>query len=115
VKIKVRRVDRMEDTNEIKQLLGEIRDLLKVNLEANAEFRKGALARGQASDERVKVAREEERRFREEVAQEIKETQTVTRKSLGGPWGFVVRMAVAICLAVCAAIILLREFNLISR
>jgi hypothetical protein len=98
----------MEDSNEIKQLLQEIRDLLKADFEASTEFRKAALARQQASDERFKRAREEERHFREELAQDV-------RKSLGGPWGFVARMAVAIGLAVCGAIILLREFHLIGR
>jgi hypothetical protein len=105
----------MEDTDEIRQLLREIRDLLKADLEASTEFRKAALARQQASDERIKGTREDERRFREEVAQEVKETQAAVRKSLGGPWGFVARMAVAIGLAVCGAMILLREFNLIGR
>jgi hypothetical protein len=105
----------MEDTDEIKQLLREIRDLLKADFEAATEFRKAALARQQASDERSKISREEARRFRDEVAQDAQENRAAVRKAIGGPWGFVARMALAIVIAVCGVIILLREFKLLGR
>ena len=105
----------MEDSDEIKQLLREIRDLLKADFKASTDFRKAALARQQASDERIKANGEEERRFREELAREAQETQAAVRKLVGGPWGFVARMAVAIGLAICGVIIVLREFGLIGR
>jgi hypothetical protein len=105
----------MEDSDEIKQLLREIRDLLKANHEATTDFRKAALARQQASDERTKASREEDRRFREKLARDAQQQQAAIDKVVGGPWGFVGRMAVAIALAVCAAIIILREFALIGR
>jgi hypothetical protein len=105
----------MEDTDEIKLLLREIRDLLKADFEAGTEFRKAALARQQGTDERNKVSRDHERHVRDELAQEVKETQAAVRKALGGPWGFVARMAVAIGLAVCGALVLLRGLRLLDR
>jgi ElaB/YqjD/DUF883 family membrane-anchored ribosome-binding protein len=105
----------MEHSDEIKQLLRDIRDLLKAKYEETSDFRKAALARQQASDERIKASREEDRRFREKVARDAQQQQAAIDKLLGGPWGFVARMAVAIGLGVCAAIIFLREFGLIGR
>jgi len=105
----------MEDSDEIKQLLREIRDLLKANYEESTEFRNAALARQQASDERIKASREDDRRFREQVVRDAQKQQAAIDKLVGGPWGFVARMAVAIGLGVCAAIIILREFGLIDR
>ena len=105
----------MEDSDEIKQLLREIRDLLKANHEESADFRKAALTRQQASDERIKASREEDRRFREQAVRDARQQQAAIDKLVGGPWGFVARMAIAIGLGVCAAIIILREFGLIDR
>ena len=105
----------MDDSDEIKQLLREIRDLLKANYEESTDFRKAALARQQASDERIKASREDDRRFRDQVVRDAQQQQAAIDKLVGGPWGFVARMAVAIGLGVCAAIIILREFALIGR
>jgi ElaB/YqjD/DUF883 family membrane-anchored ribosome-binding protein len=105
----------MEHSDEIKQLLRDIRDLLKANHEESSDFRKAALARQQASDERIKASREEDRRFREKVVRDAQQQQAAIDKLVGGPWGFVARMAAAIGLGACAAIILLREFRLIDR
>jgi len=105
----------MEDSHEIKQLLREIRDLLKANYEENTDFRKAALARQQASDERIKASREDDRRFREQVVRDAQQQQAAIDKLVGGPWGFVARMGIAIGLGVCAAIMILREFGLIGR
>src|SRR5262249_29302361 len=98
----------MEDSDEIKQLLREIRDLLKANHEESTDFRKAALTRQQASDERIKASREDDRRFREQQPAAID-------KLVGGPWGFVARMGIAIGLGVGAAIIILREFGQVGR
>jgi hypothetical protein len=45
--------------NEVRELLGEIRDLLNANLEMAKEFREAALARQQANDNVTRLAREE--------------------------------------------------------
>jgi ElaB/YqjD/DUF883 family membrane-anchored ribosome-binding protein len=105
----------MEDSDEIKQLLREIRDLLKANYDESTEFRNAALARQHASDARIKASREDDRRFRDQIVRDAQQQQAAIEKLVGGPWGFVARMAVAIGLVVCAAIIILREFGLLGR
>jgi hypothetical protein len=89
-----------EDMSEIKQLLCEIRDLLKANYEMTKEFRQAALARQQASDERIKLAREEERCFREELSKEVHET------GKRSPWAFWSYVATLLVLVACAVLLI---------
>lgn len=105
----------MEDMREAIELLREIRDLQKAHFERYKEFTEAALARQQVRDEEGARARKEQRRLNEEIAQEVKETQATVRRSLGGPWGFVARMAIVVVLAVAGVITLLRGFNLLDR
>jgi hypothetical protein len=84
-----------DDMSEVKHLLEEIRDLLKANVEMTKEFREAALARQQARDEGLKVARDEERRFREQMSRQVRET-------VKSPWAFLAYVGTLVVLAACA-------------
>ncbi len=89
-----------EDMSEIKQLLCEIRDLLKADYEMTKEFRQAVLARQQASDEEIKRAREEERRFRAEISEEAHKT------GKRSPWAFWSYVATLLVLVACAVFLI---------
>jgi hypothetical protein len=97
----------MEDMREVKELLREIRDLQKANLEDAKEVRQAALARQQSSAEEAQRARQEQRRLNEEMAQEVKDTQAAARKKLNSPWAFVALMAFLAVMAACGVILML--------
>jgi len=85
----------VENMNEIAELLREIRDLLKADIEMTREFRQAALAERQAGKESIKRAREEERQFREDIRNEVHET---AKRSPLAFWSFVLTL---IALVVC--------------
>jgi hypothetical protein len=76
----------MEDMQEIKELLREIRDLQKAHFERYKEFTEAVLARQQAGAEQLEHSRAEQRRYRAEMRQAVEDSRSRVWTALVTRW-----------------------------
>jgi hypothetical protein len=76
----------MEDMDEIKELLREIRDLQKAHFERYKEFTEAVLVRQQAGAEQLEHSRVEQRRYRQEMRQAVEDSRSRVRTALVTRW-----------------------------
>jgi hypothetical protein len=89
--------DAVEDMQEIKELLREIRDLKKAHFERYTEFTQSVLNRQQAVTEDAKRSQEENRRYRDEMRRAAYEGQQQVTEASVTRW---VLLAVTITIGV---------------
>jgi hypothetical protein len=90
----------MDDTQEIKELLREIRDLQKAHLEYYKEFTQTIAARQKVSTEETERARAEQRRHREEMRQAVHDGQARVRTLVATRWVILAIAGVTAVLAI---------------
>jgi hypothetical protein len=89
----------MDDAQEIKQILREIRDLQKAHFERYKEFTQALLDRNQTDRAAADRARKDQQLFREEMRQVLKDNRARMTSLIGSRWTFLGISAVAIALA----------------
>jgi hypothetical protein len=76
----------MDDTQEIKELLREIRDLQKAHFERYKEFTEAVLAHRKETMERTERARAESARFQEQTLRASAQSDVIIRKMQFRSW-----------------------------